>query len=163
MESVDEVLRVEVEVPPERCAAAVREAAGMWGAEWDASGSAPRSGRLRLPVVAGLRHGLVTGDLRVDRAGSGSVLSFQPIESVYYLNTRAVVILAIAAVGALLTMLWPLFPESREMMTLAPLGAVLAISGWLLVVSRLTNSGPREFLDAAAELADDEGKLDGSG
>jgi hypothetical protein len=32
----------------------------------------------------------------------------------------------------------------------APFGAVLALGGWFLVISRLRTSGPEEFLEAVA-------------
>jgi hypothetical protein len=49
----------------------------------------------------------------------------------------------VAIAGAVLTMLWPFFPQ---LLPLAPFGAILALGGWFLVLSRLRNSGPDEFL-----------------
>ena len=44
-------------------------------------------------------------------------------------------------------MLWPFYPQ---LIAVAPFGALLALGGWFLVVSRLRTSGPDEFLDAVA-------------
>lgn len=141
--------------PAASTAAAVRRAAEAWGAEWDPEGAAGLAGHLRLPVTAGLRHGLVEGRLRVEPLEAGDVTStppgpasrvlFEAERSFYYLNTTAVVLLGIAGLGGLLTLIWPFFPNP-EIARIAPLGAVLALAGWFLVVSRLETRGPEEFL-----------------
>jgi hypothetical protein len=53
--------------------------------------------------------------------------------------------------GGLLTVLWPFFPRLLE---IAPFGAVIALGGWFLVISRLRTSGPDEFLEAVAAQED---------
>ena len=44
-------------------------------------------------------------------------------------------------------MAWPLFPQ---LLPVAPLGAVLAVGGWFLVLPRLRGHGPEEFLASVA-------------
>jgi hypothetical protein len=66
------------------------------------------------------------------------------------------VVLAIGGAGGVSTLLWPFFPHLLE---LVPLGAVVALGAWMLVVTRLRNSGPEEFLEAVAEEI--EGGSDG--
>ena len=132
---------VGLSVPPDQALAAVAAAAESWGAEWQ-----PRidGGHLALPVLAGIRHGVVRGRVRAEgRPGGGSRLAFVPEEARYGLNTSAVAILVLAGLGGLLTVLWPFYPS---LLAAAPLGAVIALSGWFLVVSRLRTSGPDDFL-----------------
>lgn len=131
---------IDLEIPPEEALAAVRRTAEDWGAEI-------RDEQLHLPVVAGIRRGLVTGSVEVQPAEGGSRVVFRPEKSVYYVQTTAVMILLLAAAGGVLTFVWPFFPK---LMPVAPFGALLALGGWFLVVSRLRTSGPDEFLAAVA-------------
>jgi hypothetical protein len=119
---------------------AVADAAEEWGAEFEPRGA---GGQLRLPVVAGLRRGLLSGPVTVAAAGQGSRVIFRPAAQDYWLETSAVAVLVMAGAGALLTVAWPLFPG---LLPGAPLGAVLALSGWFLVITRLRGKGPVEFL-----------------
>lgn len=135
---------IDLQMPPGTALAAVRQTAEDWGAELDLEGS---SGRLRLPVLAGLRRGLLTGPVTVEPSESGARVTFQAEEAVYYVQTPAVAILLLAIVGAVFTVLWPFFPD---LLAVAPFGAVLALGGWFLVISRLRTSGPEEFLEAVA-------------
>jgi hypothetical protein len=136
---------------PERALAAVAGAAEDWGADWR---SEIGGGRLALPILAGIRHGLVTGRVRIEpRPGGGARVRFQPEQTIYRVQTQAVAILLFAAGGALLTVLWPFYPD---LLAAAPLGAVIALSGWFLVVSRLRTSGPDDFLALVAEVAKGE-------
>ena len=136
---------IDLEISPEKALAAVRRTAEDWGAEFQPSGTS--GGQLHLPVVAGIRRGLVTGALEVRSATEGSRVVFQPERSIYYVQTSAVLVLLVAVSGALLTMLWPFYPR---LIAVAPFGAVLALGGWFLVISRLRTSGPDEFLAAVA-------------
>lgn len=136
---------IDLEVPPEEALAAVRRTAEDWGAEL-------RDEQLHLPVVAGIRRGLVTGTVEVRPAEGGSHVVFRPETSVYYVQTSAVVILLLAAAGGVLTFVWPFFPK---LIAVAPFGALLALGGWFLVVSRLRTSGPDEFLAAVAVNGED--------
>jgi len=151
---------IDLEVPPEKALAAVGQTAEDWGAEFQRDGAT--GGQLHLPVVAGIRRGLVTGAVEVRPAERGSRVVFRPEKSVYYVQTPAVMILLVAVAGSLLTVLWPFFPQ---MMNVAPFGALLALGGWFLVVSRLRTSGPDEFLVAVAatEDIDADAERDGGG
>lgn len=129
---------------PEEAVTAVQRTAEEWGAEFERNGS---GGRLRLPVLAGLRRGLVSGVVEVRPGAEGSRVVFWPEESVYHVQVSAVVVLLVAVSGAILTVLWPFFPH---LLKVAPFGAILALGGWFLVISRLRTSGPDEFLEAVA-------------
>lgn len=150
--------RRDVDATPAEVWAVLRRAADAWGAEWE-PGSLRRvgTGRLRLPVTAGIRFGVLDGELKVEPAATGggtsegtSEVSYRPDSSLYFVNTKIVAILLIAALGGLLVVAWPFFPDSRGLSQVAPLGAVLALVGWFLVISRLENRGPAEFLELVA-------------
>ena len=141
---------IDLDMPPEQALAALRQTAEDWGAQLQAgeeSSSATAGGRLHLPVLAGIRRGLVSGPVEVQPAEGGSRVVFRPEQSVYYVQTPAVTILILSVAGAALTVLWPFYPQ---LMTVAPFGAIIALGGWFLVVSRLRTSGPDEFLTAVA-------------
>jgi hypothetical protein len=131
---------------PAEALRAVGEAAEQWGAEFEPRGA---GGQLHLPVVAGLRRGLLSGPVVVEAAAQGARVVFRPEAQDYWLETSAIAVLVMAGAGALLTVVWPLFPR---LLPGAPLGAVLALSGWFLVISRLRAKGPAEFLQALAAL-----------
>lgn len=163
-----ETRRERIDSPPARVWTAMRRAADTWGAEWEPAASGGEvTGRLRLPVQAGLRYGLVDAEVALEpvvaspTAGAGepgeeiTEVVFRPTSSLYFINTTLVVILAFSALGGLLVVAWPFFPEGG-LGQVAPLGAVLAVVGWFLVVSRLENRGPEEFLDLLALEAERE-------
>lgn len=127
---------LELAVRPDAARAALRRAAEDWGAELDRD-------RLHLPVLQGLKRGVVSGPLRVEAAGEGALIVFRAEESRLYVQMASVFILLVAIVGALATVLWPFFPQ---FLPVAPFGALLALGGWFLVLSRLRTSGPDEFL-----------------
>jgi hypothetical protein len=135
---------IDLEMPPDRALSALRQTAEDWGAELKPNST---GGNLRLPVVAGIRRGLVSGPVEVQTAAGGSRLVFRPEESAYYVQMPAVMILILSALGAVFTVLWPFYPQ---LITVAPFGALIALGGWFLVVSRLRTSGPDEFLAAVA-------------
>lgn len=151
--------RVDLDCPPAEALAAVGEAAEAWGADWQRG---IEGGRLGLPIAAGIRRGLARGQIRVERAGAGSLVSFHTEETAFYVQTAAVGILVLAAAGGALTVAWPFFPA---LLPLAPLGAIVALSGWFLVVSRLTTSTPDDFLRLVGEIAagEDEDDEDAGG
>jgi len=163
-----EIRRERIDAPADRVWAAVRRAADAWGAEWEprAAGGGG-TGRLRLPVSAGLRYGVVDAEVSVEpvagsRTESGgehgeeiTEVAFRPTSSLYMVNTTLLVILGFSAVGGLLVVIWPFFPEGG-LAQVAPLGAVLAVVGWFLVVSRLENRGPEEFFELLALEAQKE-------
>lgn len=133
--------------PPDLVVAAVVRAADAWGAEFERQEA---GGRLHLPVVAGLRRGLVSGPLSVEALPEGSRVVFRAEESRHYVHTASVAVLLLACAGGLLTALWPFYPK---LLPVAPFGALLALGGWFLVISRLRTSGPDEFLAAVAAEA----------
>jgi hypothetical protein len=139
---------IDLALPPERALSALRRTAEDWGAELQTHGDS--GGRLHLPVVAGIRRGVVAGPVEVHPAEGGSRVAFRPEESIYSVQMAAVTILVLATAGALLTVLWPFYPQ---LIGVAPFGALIALGGWFLVVSRLRSSGPDEFLDAVAANA----------
>ena len=133
---------VRVAAEPAAALAAVGRAAEEWGAAWEAGSS---GGRLELPVSAGLRHGRLSGPIAVSAAGAGEAeLTFQPERSEYHLWLPAIVVLVAAAAGAALTVVWPFYPQ---LLPVAPFGAIAALGGWFLVVTRLQNRGAEEFLE----------------
>jgi len=134
--------------PPEAAMAAVERAAAVWGAELERQGL---GGRLRLPVVAGLRRGLLAGPLSVEEAPGGTRVVFLPEESVQAVQAAPLLLLLLAGAGCVLTILWPFYPR---LLPLAPFGAVVALGGWFLVISRLRTSGPQEFLAMVAAEAE---------
>jgi hypothetical protein len=146
---VHEIREHEIDLgePPDLVMAAVARAAEAWGAELERQGM---GGRLHLPYVAGLRRGLVSGPLSVEPIPEGSRVVFRAEESAHSIQTSAVAFLLIAAAGGLLTVLWPFYPR---LLPVAPFGALLALGGWFLVISRLRTSGPDEFLEAVAAEA----------
>jgi hypothetical protein len=133
---------IDLDMPPEQALSALRQTVEDWGAQLSDEGS-----RLHLPVVAGIRRGLLSGPVEVQPAEGGSRLVFRPEQSVYYVQTPSVMILLLSVAGAILTVLWPFYPQ---LMPVAPFGAIMALGGWFLVVSRLRTSGPDEFLTAVA-------------
>lgn len=138
---------------------ALAAAAEEWGAELVAGDAGAWTGQdrvLHLPVMAGLRTGLLSGPVTVTAAGGGARVTFRPVTQDYYLETLAVAVMAVAGAGALLAAAWPLFPQ---LLPAAPLGVVLAISGWFLVLARKQARGPGEFLASVARHAatDDAG------
>src|SRR5215213_3655300 len=140
---------IDLDVPPGTALAAVGQTAEDWGAEFVREGE---GGKLHLPVIAGMRRGLLTGPVTVEPAGEGSRVVFRPEETIYYVQTQAVVILVLALAGALMTVLWPFNPK---LLAVAPFDALLALGGWFLVISRLRNRGPEDFLEAVAAQGKD--------
>ena len=140
---------VSVAAAPADALRAVSQAAEDWNGEWHGSTS---GGHLVLPVSAGLRYGRLTGQVDVQTAaGGGTEVVFRPEKAEYRLWTRAVVILALSGFGALVTVVWPFYPR---LLGLAPVGALLGLSAWFLIVSQLRNEGADEFLELVAALAE---------
>jgi hypothetical protein len=134
---------VELDLPPAAALAALRRTAEDLGAELQEGAGT----KLHIPVLAGLRRGLVRGDVEILPAAAGSRLIFRPETVVYHVQTQAVMVLLLATAGSLLSLLWPFFPK---LLQIAPFGALIALGGWFLVISRLRTSGPDEFLEAVA-------------
>jgi hypothetical protein len=142
---------VELAVSLEAALEAVDRAAEAWGAEFQRQQT---GGMLHLPTVGGLRRGVVSGPVSVEAAVGGTRVTFRSEESIQAVQTAPLVVLVLALGGAALTVLWPFFPN---LLPLSPFGALLALGGWFLVLSRLRNHGPREFLAAVAAEAGSKG------
>ncbi len=129
----------------------VAMAAESWGGMWQAEGRG--GGRLGLPVIAGLRRGWVAGQLTVESSGDGSRLTYRVDQSEYKVQRSAALMLFVASLGAIVTIVAPVFPT---LLRLVPISIVLCLLAWFFVVARLRNSGPEEFFeDLAREPQDD--------
>lgn len=148
---------VTLDRPPEAALEAVAEGADRWNGDWRRDGS---GGRLRLPVLAGLRRGWLEATVSVRREGEGSRLTLHVERSDLRLQGPAVLVLAIAAGGTAAVVLWPFFPE---LLPLAGIGLVLAVAAWFMILSRLQNSGPEEFLRFVEEHGTAGGEAGGEG
>lgn len=137
---------IDLSEPPDLVMAAVARAAEAWGAELERRDQ-ETVGQLHLPFIAGLRRGLLSGPLSVEPIPEGSRVVFRAEESAHYIHSPSVLVLLIAAAGAVLTVIWPFYPT---LIPVAPFGAIFALGGWFLVVSRLRSSGPEEFLATVA-------------
>jgi len=131
----------ELELPAGDARIALAEAAEACAAGWQGD---ERGGRLALPVVFGLRRGVVVGRIEVVRLGDERTrLEWTLEESHLELEKSSVAVLSIAVVplvAAVVSPFWPaLFP-------LVPFAAIFGLVAWWLVVSRLRNFGPEEFL-----------------
>jgi hypothetical protein len=56
------------------------------------------------------------------------------------------------ALGCAGVVLWPFFPR---LLPLAPVGFLMAVATWLMVVARLRNSGIEEFLELVRSLCEE--------
>lgn len=152
-DSAGREFHAEIEATPTRTLAAVDQAAEIWDAAWEA---APRGGRLHLPVLAGIRRGSILFRVEAKRGGAGTHLTLRVEDSAYEINRGAALFLAVGALGGISAVLWPLYPE--RLLPFVPLGLVMAIGAWLLIVSRLRSAGPEDFLDTVAEIAEEDGR-----
>jgi hypothetical protein len=139
---------LELDAPPKAVLAAVTRAASDWGADWS---PATDGGRLHLPVVAGLRRGLLTGRLE---ARGGTRITLHTETTLWRVHRSAAAILVLGALGALPVILWPL---REDLLALAPAGLVLMFLAWFMVVSRLRSAGADEFLEAVRDRLEPRG------
>jgi hypothetical protein len=121
---------------------AVARAAEAWGAEWSADAASRDGGRLTLPVVFGLRRGVLVGRVDFAPEGDGSRLAWRLEESHLELQRASVAVLAFTAFALLPALAWPFRPQ---LLALLPFAAVMGLLAWWLVLSRLETSGPEEF------------------
>ena len=136
-----DLYEIDTDLTREEALDALARASEMWGATWTREGD---GGRLDLPVIAGLKLGLMSGPVRVDAGREGSRISFQVEESRYRLQRPAIAILVLGGLGGIAATLWPFFPA---LLAVAPLAVVVAIGAWILVASRLRTSTPNDFLE----------------
>lgn len=147
---------IELPVPVDAALQAVEDAAEIWGAEWRRDGT---GGRLALPVTAGIRLGLIEGELRGVGHRGGSKLSFEPERTAYRLHVAALVVLLLGAAGALFTVVAPLVPPLLELL---PIGGLLALLAWFLVVARIRNRNPADFFALVEKVAQENRQHAGS-
>lgn len=152
-----------VDGEPRAALAHLAREAEAWGGRYDAA-----SGRLELPVLAGLRRGWLDGTVHAepaaDAAAGGARLVYRVTDSVYRVQPLPFFLLLVAGLGALLVVVAPFEPR---LLRFLPAGAMAALAGWLFVVATLRNSGPEELLaavaDAVADLGSDrDGDRDGA-
>ena len=141
--------QLDIDLSPEEALEALSRASEMWGARWERQ---HQGGRLELPVLAGLKHGLLIGRVDVEPIADGSKVVFQIDDARYHLHRSALAILVIGAAGGIAATLWPFFPA---LLGVAPLAVVVAIGAWILVASRLRTSTVDDFFELLAGDADD--------
>lgn len=141
--------RIELPVERRRVEGLLREAAEIWGADYDGGSG----GRLELPIEAGLRTGRLACRTWTEAAASGCHLLVRVEESRYRLRLWAVGLLVAGAAGGISAMLWPLWPP--ELGTVPALGMLMAVATWLTVVARLKTNGADDFLTLVADLAEE--------
>nr|XP_061808120.1 probable tRNA-dihydrouridine synthase [Nerophis lumbriciformis] len=130
----------EIELAPAETLLRVAAAAETWGGLWQPEGEL--NGRLGLPATAGLRRGWVAGPLTIEPHDGGSRLQMTVENSELRVNPMAFLFLLLAAFGALTVVFSPLVPALRPLL---PLGIVVALVAWFVIIARLRNSGPEEF------------------
>lgn len=145
-----EKYQIDTEAPTQGAIAAVGAAAEAWGAGWQ---GAIDGGRLALPTLSGLRREVMAGRVTVEPSGRGSRVRFEVEETTGTINRPAALILLFGALGGLCIVLWPFFPA---LLGIAPVAVVLAFAAWLLVASRLRQSGPDDFLALVQRFAESE-------
>jgi hypothetical protein len=141
---------LEIEAPTEAVHTALNLVAEGWGGQW--KDEAP-GGELWIPVNSGLRKGFWHGTIDVEAlpADTGACrLRVEQRDQQMQVNRGAAMILLFGAVGGVVAILWPFFPA---LVQLGPFGLVLAIAAWLLVSSRIRNSGLEEFFRAVEAVA----------
>jgi hypothetical protein len=144
---------VEIEAPAETIHQALSFVAEGWGGQWKDEGP---GGELWIPVNAGLRRGFWHGTVDIEPlpADTGaSRLRVEQKDQQMQVNRGAAMILLFGAVGGVVAALWPFFPV---LVQLGPFALVLAIAAWLLVSSRIRNSGLEEFFEAVEAVATNE-------
>jgi hypothetical protein len=130
---------------------AVARAAEAWGAEWSADATSRDGGRLTLPVVFGLRRGVLVGRVDFTPDGEGAHLAWRLEESHLELQRASVAVLAFSVLALLPALAWPFRPQ---LLALLPFAAVMGLLAWWLVISRLESSGPEEFFATVARSAE---------
>ncbi len=133
---------------------ALARAAEAWGAEWNGDTARhperPSGGQLVLPVVFGLRRGVLVGRVDFEPAGEGARLVWRLEESHLELQRASVAILAFTVVALLPALAWPF---NLKLLALLPFAAVMSLLAWWLVLSRLETSGPEEFFATVGPAA----------
>ena len=140
----------------------VSELAESCDGAWNRSGL---GGRLAIPVAGGLRRGWVGGHLSFEPTNvidqstettnkTGKDVVYRLEEENWTVHAPSVAVLSLAGAGALTTVLWPFFPA---LLPLAPMGFLLAIGAWFLVVRQVRHRGPQDFLNLIVAELDQAG------
>ncbi|MDX1997647.1 MAG: hypothetical protein SF066_07985 [Thermoanaerobaculia bacterium] len=131
-----------LEASPDEALRAVARAAEAWGADFEAQGA---GGRLELPVNAGLRHGRLAGTVRAVALGEAATeLGFTVEREEFKLPRVLVGLLLCGALGAVTALGWPFVPGLGK---LAPMGALIALAVWFLVLAKARYVGVEVFFD----------------
>ncbi len=133
--------------------AALTAAAESWGAEWTGGRD---GGRLVLPVVFGLRQGVLVGRVGIEPSGDGVRLTWELEESHLELRRAEVALLCLTLAFLLPALAWPFAPR---LLHLLPIAAVTGLAAWWLVISKLRNSGPEEFFASVGAPPADAAKV----
>lgn len=137
-------LTADLPLPPSQAAELVAGLCEQWGGEIERTGT---GGRFALPASAGLRHGILEGEVSVSRLGDeGSRVVLRIDAERYRVHVSAVVVLLIGAAGGLFLMVAPLIlgPSS---IGLLPAAFFVMLAAWFLVVSRVRHRGAGELLE----------------
>lgn len=121
--------------------------AEAWGGSFD-----EKKGRLELPVLAGLRHGLVIAEVEALAQRGGSKVRLKILESHYQLDRGGTFALSLAAPAAIAALVLPFFPRFWPLL---PPALVLTLAAWLFVVARLRTSSLEDFLGELGKAATD--------
>lgn len=134
---------VDLPIAPAEAMRLLGETAEGWGAIWEPRGAT--GGQLALPARAGLRRGVLEGPVHAMPTAEGTHIRFDVESSHYHVQYSAFVLLLLGGLGGLLGVVAPLAPA---LWPLVPVGVMLALGAWFLVVSRLHQSGAEDFLAA---------------
>ena len=141
---------IEIEATAETIHQALSFVAEEWGGQWKDDGD---GGELWIPVNAGLRRGFWHGAVEIEALPADTAacrLRVEQKDSQMQVNRGAAMILFFGAAGGVVAVLWPFFPA---LIQLGPFALVLAIAAWLLVSSRIRNSGLEEFFEAVEAVS----------
>lgn len=149
----------ELDASPEETLRRVASLVEAWGGEWQAEGEG--AGKLILPVSAGVRRGWMGFLVSATPSESDTTrLELRVAEEHLQVDRATVVFLLTALAGALLFLVVPFVPK---LMPLLPVGFLLTAAGWLVVASRLRNSGVEEFVDSLDSLVPSDTSSEGGG
>ncbi|MXX76187.1 MAG: hypothetical protein F4210_05105 [Holophagales bacterium] len=138
---MDRPVEVELDLTLDEALEALSDGADAWNGTWHRHGG---GGHLTLPVAAGIRHGVLHGEVSVQPSGEGVRVTYHVERAEYQTNAGAVLILALGALGVLAMLAWPLLPGTSP--NLAGSGFIMILLAWLVVGSRLRHRGAADFL-----------------
>jgi len=138
---MDRQIEVELDLTPDEALEALSDGADAWNGTWHRHGG---GGQLTLPVAAGIRHGVLHGEVSVQPRGEGVRVTYHVERAEYQTNAGAVLILALGALGVLAMLAWPLLPGTSP--NLVGSGFIMILLAWLVVGSRLRHRGAADFL-----------------